>query len=77
MQTKVEVRLDTEVQVKPQTLAIVTADEQIVSSWVHGHGRNPSRVGHQLLDELLLDEVVNPNGSLSLQAKYHKFLHYL
>jgi hypothetical protein len=55
MQTKVEVRLDTEVQVKPQTLAVVTADKQIVSAGMHGHRGNPSRVGHQLLDELLLD----------------------
>lgn len=67
MQTKIEIRLDAEVQVEPQTLAVVAADEQIVSTRVHCHRGNPSRVRHQLLNELLLDEVVNPNRSLCLQ----------
>lgn len=61
------VRLGAQIQVEPAELLVVTSDDQIVPERVDVQARDPLETRHQGLDELLADEIVQPDVSLGLQ----------
>lgn len=61
------VRLGAQIQVEPAELLVVTSDDQVVPERVDVQARDPLETRHQGLDELLADEIVQPDVSLGLQ----------
>lgn len=58
------VGLGGKVQVEPHQLAVVAATDDVVPCRVHSHAGHPLAVGHQLLGELLPQQVVDADAAL-------------
>ena len=58
------VRQAGEIQVEPLHPFVERADQKVVAPRVYRHGRDPLDSSHQLLAQLLLDEIVDANMAL-------------
>jgi hypothetical protein len=55
----------THVEIEPEGLLIVAADEKMIATGVNGQRGDPLTAGSEFLEETALDEIVNANVTLS------------
>ena len=58
--------LGRQVQIEPKEPAVISSDEDVITAWMNGNGRDPLGTSHQFLGQFLFQQVVDSDVTLRL-----------